>query len=467
MKQGTWHSSLGVVIVAGFTLAIGAQIASADLTEVQEAPDGTILGEQNWKIAEGLLPAEILKLYQDGDYAHPIRKLQGKKGKIVDPRLVEAARKNADRFAVNEAGTVVDKKSGVRPPVITGWPFPDIDADDPKAGTKVLWNYIYTLQWAGSFHTVSPLNWVDRQQGILRRIAVDTHFKYYDGQPPEIQETIGDNPLGILNRTMAVVKEPSDLQGLISLNWRYRDGDKSDQAWTYVPALRRVRSVNPANRADGFLGSDLSQDDGPYFDGKPEDFEVKLVGDGWILAPFDNPGLDKVSPPTRLTEDTEISDLIDGSTTGWRVSYPNDIQLIASQGEGWDPKSDQVSWSPTQLGLVPRPVWIIEAVPKNPYYIYGKQIMHMDKENFRGYWKSKYDWKGNVLSNYAPPESLIHEIPGAPGHMRMGYSGGVAIVNNFKQDRATVSGLPVADTEWWVEMDDGLFETSRMVRQGK
>ncbi len=47
----------------------------------------------------------------------------------------------------------------------------------------------------------------------------------------------------------------------------------------FVPALRRVRQVSPANRSDGFLGSDMSQDDGPFFDGKPEDFEWKLVGD--------------------------------------------------------------------------------------------------------------------------------------------------------------------------------------------
>ena len=461
------RSCRNVLVAAGATLVLLVpRLAPAGLTDVQEAPDGTILGKHNWQIAEGLLPEEILGLYRSGDYAHPIRKIAGNKGKIVDPRLVEYAKKNAGRFDVNEAGTVVDKKTGERPPVITGWPFPEIDPDDPKAGTKVLWNYLYTLQWAGSFHTVSPLNWVDRSRGILRRIALDTHFKYYDGQPPEIQETIGDNPLGILSRTMAVVKQPSDLEGLVALNWRYREGEQSDQAWTYVPALRRVRSVNPANRADGFLGSDLSQDDGPYFDGKPEDFEVKLVGEGWILGTFDNPGLDKVSPPTRLNEDTEISELISGSRTGWRVSYPN-LQLIASQAEDWDPETDQVSWSPTQMALVPRPVWTIEVVPKNPYYIYGKQIMHIDRENFRGYWKSKYDWKGNVIANYAPPESLIHEIPGPPGHMRLGYSGGVAIVNNFKQDRATVSGLPVADTEWWVEMDDSLFETSRIVRQGK
>jgi hypothetical protein len=39
-----------------------------------------------------------------------------------------------------------------------------------------------------------------------------------------------------------------------------------------------VRAVSPANRSDGFLGSDQSQDDGFFFDGKPEDFDWKVVG---------------------------------------------------------------------------------------------------------------------------------------------------------------------------------------------
>jgi hypothetical protein len=43
---------------------------------------------------------------------------------------------------------------------------------------------------------------------------------------------------------------------------------KRDSSWSYVPALRRVRAVSPANRSDGFLGSDVSQDDGRFFDGK-------------------------------------------------------------------------------------------------------------------------------------------------------------------------------------------------------
>lgn len=93
--------------------------------------------------------------------------------------------------------------------------------------------------------------------------------------------------------------------------------------------------------------------------------------------------------------------------------------------------------------------------------------MYIDKESCRGYWKSKFDWKGNVLANWQLPESLSHDVPDDPGYMRMGKVGGAGVMNNFKQDRATVSGLPTADTQWYVQMDDEIFDTARIIRQGK
>lgn len=443
-----------------------ASVAAGSVVEVQEAPDGTILSKDNWQIAEGVLPDEILELYKKGEYATPIRKLQNVKGSIVSPKLVEVSKANAGKYDIDENGTVIDKATGKRPEVLVGRPFPEISADDPKAGAKALWNSLYTNYWLGSFHTISPINWISRDSGILRRISVDVHFKYYDGQPPQFQELVEDNPLNILSRSMALVREPADVNGIISLNWRYKDGDKIDQAWSYVPALRRVRPINPANRADGFLGSDISQDDGPYFDGKPEDFEFKLLREGWILGTFENKGLDEPLQPTKLDEDTEISDLIDGSEVGWRVQYP-ESNLIASQEPGWKPDEGLVAWAPTYMALMLRPVWVVEATPKNPYYLYGKQIMYIDKESYRGYWKSKYDWKGNVLANWQLPEGLFHPVDDELGYMRMTNLGGAAIMNNFKQDRATVSGLPTADTEWYLHMEDEIFDTARIIRQGK
>jgi hypothetical protein len=463
---------------AAQTLFVGLALAvtqAASAAPIDEVPSGTMLSKDNWEIAKGLMPDEILEFYKKGEYANPILKLEAVNRQVVDPNLTAASEKNRGKFDIDENGTVVEKESGKRPPIITGMPFPDIDPNDPKAGSKAIWNWFYALYWEGGFHTNSPINWISRD-GLLRRISTDVTFKYYDGQVPYFQERIGENPLNILSRTIGVVKEPADVNGIVNLNWRYREGDKQDQAWTYVPALRRVRPINPANRSDGLLGSDISLDDGPYFDGKPEDFTFKLVGEGTVLAHFDRPALENGSPVVKVEPGTPISDSIDSSEVGWRLNTP-EYQLIPSECSStlkaagkcmeWTKGEGLVAWAPIQWALVPRPVWIVEAVPKNPYYLYGKQVMYFDKENFRGYWKSKYDWKGSVLMNYQVPESLIYKIDGPPGYMRLSNAGGVAIMNNIKSDRATVSGLPVADTDNWIDIPDQIFETERIVRYGK
>lgn len=40
-------------------------------------------------------------------------------------------------------------------------------------------------------------------------------------------------------------------------------------------------------------------------------------------------------------------------------------------------------------------------------------------------------------------------------------------MNNIKEDRATVSGLPVADTEWWRDIPDQIYQVERITRYGK
>jgi hypothetical protein len=453
-----WQRALWVTILLAAPAAYAAD-------PIEEVPSGTVLGKDNWEIAKGHLPDEILEFYKRGEYANPIIKLEAVGRQAVDPNLKAVSEQNRGKFDIDENGTVIEKASGKRPTVITGWPFPDVDPSDPKAGSKVLWNWFYTLYWEGAFHTNSPVNWISRD-GPLRRISTDVHFKYYDGNPPFFQERMGENPLNILSRTIGVVKEPADVNGIVNLNWRYRDGDKQDQTWTYVPALRRVRPINPANRSDGLLGSDISLDDGPYFDGKPEDFNFKLVGDMTILASFDKPALENGSPVRKLKPGEVISDMVDTSEVGWRLESPQ-YPLIPPQTEGWKKGEGLVAWAPIQYALVPRPVWIVEATPKNPYYLFGKQIMYFDKETGRGYWKQKYDWKGNALVNWTLPQFAVTKVDGEPGYMRTGGGGNAAFAVNYKLDRATVTGMPVNTTEYYIDIPDEIFETDRVVRAGK
>ena len=116
------------------------------------------------------------------------------------------------------------------------------------------------------------------------------------------------NPLNLQSQFLGVATLPADLQGTASLTWRYRDPDKRDSVWAFVPALRRVRAVSPANRSDGYLGSDISGDDGFFFDGKPEDFDWKLVGKRDALRIVDP---DSVSGPLPVEPGA-------GRRLGWR-----------------------------------------------------------------------------------------------------------------------------------------------------
>ena len=58
-------------------------------------------------------------------------------------------------------------------------------------------------------------------------------------------------------------------------------------------------------------------------------------------------------------------------------------------------------WCPMQEVLVRRPHWVVEAVPKDPYYLFGKLVLRFDKDIFLGSYSSKYDWQGNLLGSYS------------------------------------------------------------------
>ena len=266
---------------------------------------GDVLGPDTWQQARGLLPEEFLDSYRRGDYRHRIAHyhldLFGD-----DPVFRTALQANKGRYALTANGTIVVKTTGKTPDYIYGWPFPTIDPQDPKAATKIVWNYYYTLYYGGNAHYRADLVWLNRS-GIDRSIGVDAKTKHYDGQHPRFRER--QNPLNLLTQSLATVLSPADVGGIVSLTWRYRDADKRDSIWSYVPALRRVRAVSPADRSDGFPGSDMTQDDGAYFDGKVQDFTWKLIGKQDLLVPFDRPSFEEPAKLQRLPGG------------GWRMLY--------------------------------------------------------------------------------------------------------------------------------------------------
>jgi hypothetical protein len=430
-----------LALAAALLLVLIARAASAQLKA------GDILGPDNWEQARGLLPDEFLDSYRRGDFRHPIGEFPIER--IGDDPVFQAAvDANRGRYALTAPGSIIDVQTGQPPAYVYAWPFPDIDPKDPQAAMKIVWNYFYTMYYGGNGHYRADLLWISRH-GLDRSVEVDSYVKHYDGQHPRFREPDADREL--LTQSLAEVRAPADVNGIVSLSWRYRGADKRDTIWTFVPALRRVREVSPANRSDGFLGSDLSQDDGAYFDGKVEDFTWKLVGEQDLLVLFD-----KLS----FTDPAQLQRLPEG---GWRMFVPGGAR-VGFQVPGFP----GAPWCPTQEVLIRRPHWVVEAVPKDPYYLYGKLVFRFDKDMFMGSYSSKYDWQGHLIGSYSAIRTNIVRV--APGEL-WGWAGGaVAVALNWKLDRATTAGIVAgqnvpADSR--IPLSPSMFSLQQLMEKGR
>ncbi len=435
-------AGVGALILLG---SMGVSPAAAD-----DLKPGMVLNQQTWQLAEGLLPPEILKHYREGDYINPV--VAWPEDYYVWPDdFIAASKANEGKYDIGDKGQVIEKSTGTQPAYILGFPFPAVDENDPKAGAKVIWNFFYRTWYFGNATNQSQVNWVNRK-GLERRTDVEASFRYFDGVPVDDRE---ENPLNLLNQFLTVVKSPVDLNGTAALSWRYRDPDKRDSSWSFVPALRRVRAVSPANRSDGFLGSDMSQDDGPFFDGKPEDFS-------WTLKEAKN--MLRLVDPLSLENKANIEWLPEG---GWRAQWP-DLPFIGYMDDKWE----GVPWAPATGVLALRPHWVIEAVPKDKYYLFGKMELYIDKVTFQGSWNSKYSWKGELLNTYQVLNFIPKKVtrPDGATDWVQGSSMAFQCAENIKRDQATVAGIkssPRSGFDSNIVFDDNFFEMSTLNRYGK
>ncbi len=428
-------------------LAGALWLAAAVAAAAPALEPGEFLDRSNSHEAEGLLPEEFLAAYRSGDFRHQLRDVSiAKIGD--DPVFREALERNRGRYDLDAAGSIIDRTTGEAPDYIYAWPFPDIEATDPKAAIKIVWNYFFTTYYGGNAHYRADLLWISRR-GLDRSIEVDSFVKHYQGQHPRFRE--GSEHGELLTQSLAEVLAPADVAGIVSLGWRYREPDKRDSLWTYVPAMRRVRQVSPANRSDGFLGSDLSQDDGAYFDGKIQDFEWRLVGEQDLLVLFDRLSFDEKPQLTKLPGG------------GWRMNIPGGAR-VGFQVPSWQ----GAPWCPVQEVLVRRPHWIVEATPKDPYYLYGKLVLRFDKEMFLGSYSSKHDWKGRLIASYsAVRTNIVHPAPGE----LWGWAGGaVALALNWKLDRATTAGIVAGEhspADSRIPLAPDRFSLQHLTRRGR
>ncbi len=411
---------------------------------------GDTLGRENAQLAQDLLPPEILRHYEQGGYRNKIVSYPSG-GPRWEAAWVAATKANADRFTVDDRGTIIDKSTGQQPPYLYGIPFPNIDIKDPKAGVKVVWNQAVAVWYEGNVHTHNRLVMMSAK-GVERQLAAEGWYLYYQGASPKYRPA--ENPLDLQEQFLGFVLAPADLQGTASLTWRYHDPEKRDSNWAFVPALRRVRAVSPANRSDGYLGTDVCADDGNFFDGKPQEFDWKLVEQRDALRLLD---------PDAVSGSCKPQPVPGG---GWEV-VGKETNYYGFEMKGWT----GVPWAMPSAVLARRPVWIVEGRPRDKYYLFGRIELWIDAETWDGSYHRKFAWTGDHISTYQVL-GRINQVTGAQADAESLECEPRPwnVAENFKMNRASLGGARVTEKGTYIRrlpIDPTIFESGALMRLGK
>ncbi len=351
-------------------------LASHARTDVAK---GDLIDKSNWQKSEGLLPDSVLDWVRAGQYTIPVGELEYPLRESFPNYVLEHMDANATRYTLNEEDEIVDTKTGKVADEIVGLPFPKIDPEDPKAAVKIIYNGVMVRLCQGSGVWPGMLAHYINRSRIEKDVDIHMKVGAYIGYP-QAKEVA--NPDRLEEQVLFRVNTPYDLAGTAVLLWRYL-GAKQDVTFGYVPAIRRVRRMSPANRSDAMFGSDFSVDDAGYagYDGKVPYFNWRLVGQGEVLGMF---GFTHRYPARRnekgeVITETQVRPLKYGfNSPGWAGAI----------------------WAPLNVTYVKRPVYIIECEAKDPFYNYGKQTLWVDKEIYCGYYKKINDHSGEYWKTW-------------------------------------------------------------------
>ena len=175
-------------------------------------------------------------------------------------------------YQMDEQGVLVGFKGG-------GFPFPDIDPNDPQAAQKVIWNMMwrpgaedYVMPMVG--WSRSPNGQLDRQfefTAITSRYARGDHCLV-----PGYEE--------VKFKQLMEFRSPRDMAGAKMLTKTYVDHYKEDNGWVYMPAQRKPRRTLASERTSEVMGMDYTMEDAMGFGGKVYEHTWSYLGKRKMLA---------------------------------------------------------------------------------------------------------------------------------------------------------------------------------------
>ena len=370
---------------------------------------GMTIDQHNWQVAEPLLPAEVLKRVQTGDFTITVQETTD-----LPPRAsyITATTQQYLGVALN-GGSKIDHYTG-------GRPFPIIDPTDPRAGEKAAWNFRYrdvpdTMEMRGLMDGVTNTGVVDRSgMGRMRvrygmdRVGDETNDPQWEAR-------------GVRIKASFEALTPSDIEGNIRITTYFADEAQPSVDLAYSPQQRRTRKgyVNMLTRMGGGR-FDLLQEEQPpfFFIGYLHDYNWLHKGEQTMLMP----GF------------LQAGQLTFGGKNDWYPSVPWELRRVI----------------------------VLESTPKGSHP-YSKRIFYLDAQTYTPYCVLAYDPQGDFVRLTLIVHGNPDFVPGSNG-IRLPVPMGATWVN-FTQDQAyrMMTSGPAFDQNF----SPRRFELMELLRKGK
>ena len=385
------RSIMGLLIIC-LLVTFGNQSAIADsqwkekqqaLFEKINLKPGEMITTENFKKIDDLVPFSIANWIKKGLWQMKIGEF--KYDISHQNEWINASKKNAGKYQLNEKKVIVEVKTKKPPLYIYGKPFPNLDIkNDPDGGAKFMFNYLLSLFRLETSRVLCAPEWIGKG-GFERQLETFTIRHFFWGRP---NGAIA-NPAKFRFKDIMNVINPYDMAGTNQLTLRRLDGTP-DEVYVYIPAIRRVKRMSGANRSDPYMGCDMTVDDTWGFAGLMSSMKWTFLEEkiGLFCASefvADHPRkMIQTSDGTWRTQKNEIPAILGEEIEGWKGAKHAFMNVV---------------W-------IPRKFYLLEGIPRDPYYNMGKIVVWIENNahwcNFRtDFDRAKEYWKQSInLPNY-------------------------------------------------------------------
>ena len=277
-------------------------------------------------------------------------------------------------YQLDEQGVLIGFKGG-------GFPFPDIDEDDPQAAQKVIWNMLWR---PGAEDYVMPMvAWSRSLNGQLDR---ELEFTAITSRYAQGDHCLVPGYEEVRTKQLMEFRSPRDMAGAKMLTKTYVDHYKEDNGWMYMPAQRKPRRTLASERTSEVMGMDFTMEDFIGFGGKVYEHTWSYLGKRRVVATID----------------------------------------VETNPEAGGPHL----WVPKDARWEVREAHVLLIDPKSDNHPYSHKIIFVDTETFWTLWMFGFDRQDDHLLRMNQhflkySESYAHEEAAQSPYMKLDYANNV------------------------------------------